>query len=228
MISIRNIYKLFSFRNLLFFCLFVIHFNSIAQKDSVNFSLPKLWIKTTPLHYFDPYNGTNWNIGMEYKLNSKISMNTEFGKIFVWSLNKYHHGFFVRQEIKKYLNLNSKSENFYFSGELFYTHQSFTRTDEIYFSLDTTYNKTYFSVRNCFGFSGLFGFVRQYKSRLIFEFMTGFGLRYNMVSNDLSEEESSHRELGDWTVPTNYLIKKGNHIIPRFHAGIKVGWRICK
>jgi hypothetical protein len=208
--------------------LFLFFFNSLvfSQKDSIEIS--SLWIKTTPLHYLDPYNGTNYNIGLEYRLNEKISMNTEFGKIFVWSPNNDHHGFFVRHEIKKYLSLRTDREMLYFSGELSYSNQTFTRTDEIYFSNDTSYLKTYFTERNFIGLSGLFGSVREYDCGFIFEIMAGFGLRYNMVTNDLTEQESEGRELGDWTTPTNYLIKKGNHIIPRFHLGIKVGWRICK
>lgn len=212
----------------------VCHQFSYSQNDSLKLS--KLWIKTNPLQYIDFYNGCHWQLGLEYKLNSKFSMNTEFGKIIYlkgWTNAIYHDGFYVRHEVKKYFqHFNTRKTNnieyFYYSLEGVYSNQAMIRTDQIEFSNDTLYSKTYFSVRNVFGVSGLMGFVREYDCGFILEGMVGFGLRYNMVTNDLTEEESSNRLLGDWTVPTNYLIKKGNHIIPRFHFGIKVGWKIGK
>jgi hypothetical protein len=72
------------------------------------------------------------------------------------------------------------------------------------------------------------GAVREYPSGFVLEIFAGIGVRYNSIDCTLTDEEASHRDLGDWTVPTNNILRKGDHLIPRFNLGIKIGFALEK
>lgn len=185
-------------------------------------------IKTSPLNILDPWNGTLVNLGAELRFTGRLGLYSEYGQYFpefnVFDDISHNKGFLLKEELKFY----SKNLREYFSVEFCYSEQEYLRNDTI----DLTnhggnrYARNY-RISRCFP-----GIVFQYGTsvlkweKLVLDFYVGIGMRYNIVKCALTDEEAENRELGDWNNANTYIQKNGNHLIPKFNCGFRIGYKV--
>jgi hypothetical protein len=204
---------------------------SFSQHDTTFKKL--LWIKSSVSAPLSFYEGSRVTIGFEYKTKSSLAFNSEYHQfINLFPTYTNHKGFILKQEIKRYHNAHSDIRTRpYFSIHICYSNQSFDRKDKISISsIDTLieYDKFYHTKRQFYGLSGQYGCVWRFAKILFLELHVDLGIRYNSVQSDLTELEATNRELGDWTVPWNTILKPGNHLILKWNMGLKIGLQLFK
>lgn len=203
-------------------------FLSMGQERQRSFRLT-----ITPLSILDVYNGPNIRLGGEFHLNAKTSSFTAMG-VYVAGIPSMTNndwqgikGFYVVEEIRRYWDdspdFTQRNEFTYWGIEASYGTQAYTRNDSV--DNGNGYRTVnYYNQRTFAGVAANIGAIFTYKSPFYWGFNFGFGLRYNKVINNLTMEEALSRELGDYTVPTTWIQKKGTHIIPKFNIGLKIGY----
>ena len=189
---------------------------------------------TTPFGIIDIYNGPNVNVGCEFGLKGKVYNYSSIGYYFSGfgnfssdSWGNLRGGYFlneIRYYFKSEQNVNAQTD-YYWGIEAIYGNQSYVRSDTVLTSQSKNL-KIYANKRQFIGLAGNIGVRWTVAKKIMLSLNLGIGLRYNDVKNKLTLEESESRELGDWTVPTNWIQRKGNNLIPKFNLGFKVGFRI--
>jgi hypothetical protein len=199
------------------------HLYCLGQSDST--LLPRFWVKTNPMLLLDFYNMPQINAGFEVRLLPRLALNSELGRYY-----RGVHGVHVKEELK-WLREAGKSRRIgYYSIELCFGNFSMFRKDSIEVQINGTtnanYQKTYSTSRAFYGVQFYMGVVKNFKCGFVIEGYAGAGLRLNKVRADLTAYEERNRMLGDSAVPANWIFKTGDHIIPKFSLGVKIGYRI--
>lgn len=195
-------------------------------------------LMTQPTNILDFWNGPNVNLGAEYKLKGRyknftmLGCYTESFKPFTQYQWESLHGGFIQNEIRRYyLRIDTTAHYVspnYWGLEFVYGYQSYYRQDTIPINSEDVFYR-YHNTRQFAGISINYGFQAIYNSGLVLGINVGLGIRYNEVINELTEDQASHRNFGDWNNPTGWIQQKGGHIIPKFNMlGFKIGYRFKK
>ena len=167
------------------------------------------------------------NLGVELQLSQQVSTYSEFGVYIPFSTTKHRtgqHGFMIKEEFKLYTG-----DDLFWSVEFCYSSSTYFRTDTIDLSIGSQinrYEKKYAVSRSFPGISVHVGERKLINKKIVIEYFTGAGIRFNTVSCDLDKSEALSRDLGDWTVPANYIERCGNNVIPKFYLGFNIGYVI--
>lgn len=198
--------------------------------------LKRIGITTSPLSLGKAMKGPNFNLGVDYHLKPNLVIYLEagihrpfMGEIFpnLWIGIK---GYYVKQESRLLTHQVQQKRallNHYLGAELMFGKQRYTREDSIVDFGDTSnYALKYFNERT-YGSLVVNQWLQWvFRSNIEISINLGVGLRINDVENDISEIESRHRDLGDWTVPAHYIQKKDLSYSLKLNFGFRIGYRI--
>ncbi|MFL5765536.1 MAG: hypothetical protein ACJ77K_16445 [Bacteroidia bacterium] len=215
---------------LLFSCCLSPCFTQTAQVSKFGFF-------TAPLSILNDWNGPNLNLTGEIYLTPKYALSLtaatcqpfmSFYGALEW---KNIEGGFGRVEIRRHFpgsNVKHSTDSPYLGAEFMGGQQTYTRTDKIDVPLDTTYTLTYDNKRTFGCFIVNLGDEFEFDSHFTIGINAGLGVRFSRIENQLTYEQANGRELGDWTVPANYIQKKGFTVFPRIQMGLRIGFRFGK
>ncbi len=205
----------------------------MAQEDTIPDR--KTSIKVSPFNLINPWDGTLLAGGVEFKVKGNIASYTELG-LYLPEVNinpalENNRGFLIKQEVKRYMNAQGQTTGPYWSVELSYSQQRYSRTDTInipgYPAIDK-YSKKYDLERSFYGVAGQLGNSFS-MGRFFAEGYAGLVVRFNTVKcNGLTNREAKYREMGDWNNPNNWIHRCGFTVFPKVLLGFKIGYTLLQ
>lgn len=196
-------------------------FSGLSQDTS---SVKKFGFYSTPLGMLYVSKGPKVDLGFEFEVWPSWCIYLELG------VHQPEMNWYVRDAWQNITGFYVKQETIYtdiIGIELMYGRQSYIRTDDVIDlpNFGDKYQITYSNKRQYGSIVVNKKFEKVFNSNFAFAVNIGLGMRVNEVFNLISEEESKHRDLGDWTVPANYIQKKGLSFSLKANFDIRVGYR---
>jgi hypothetical protein len=195
----------------------------------------KLLIKIMPASFIDPYGGFSWRLGLEYKIGSNWAACADYGTYFNYSKKDNYisktntTGYFIRPQIKLYLNQRWPNERDYLALEYLYKNTTFNFTDSIRMGPFPypTYIKTYTIFKEINAFTFKYGTVQNLKHGFIVEWYGGAGVRFVRGYNSLRPDQESHILTGENHGPMIAAATRDVNITTiNFTVGFIVGYRL--
>lgn len=190
-------------------------------------------VKITPSSFIDPYGGFSWRLGLEYNIGGNWAVCADYGTYFSYSKKDNYisktntTGYFIRPQIKLYLNQHWPNEQDYLALEYLYKNTNFNYTDSIRMGPLPTYSKTYNIFKEISAITFKYGTVKNLKHRFIIEWYGGAGVRLVRGYNSLRPDEESHILTGeDHGNMIGAAIRDINVATINFSAGFIVGYRL--
>ncbi|NQY10646.1 MAG: hypothetical protein HRT71_14195 [Flavobacteriales bacterium] len=198
-------------------------------------TIKKFGITTSPLSILNTGKGPNINLGIDYHIKPKWVVYGEYGlhqpfmQFYYKKAWEDIEGFYIKQETRYRYTMERQKRAFVYSYvglELMHGRQSYSRTDSIIDIPNTdNYELAYYNERIYTSIIANNWLQYVFDSNLEMALKFGMGIRFNNIKNEISIEESESRDLGDWTVPANYIQQKGRSIYPKFNFGMRLGYR---
>ena len=185
----------------------------------------RLILKVAPLSLIDFYSGSSYKFGFEIKPISQLSITGDFGGYFrnfnVW---KNYSGYNIDLGVRYYLKKNSLNERYYLGVNYFYKNQGFDYHDTIQSNIE--YYTDYRTQKEVTCANVNFGWLKNYRQRLVIDLFAGIGMRYKKVDSTLTIEElEKGKEYAD-SQSLYFLVTPGKFIYPNINVGMRIGLRI--
>lgn len=194
-----------------------------------------LTFSTKPVEILNFWNGPNINLGIEFRIKGRSINYFDVGYYFeglkFTGNNNWNelNGGYVLDEFRQYFKThssNSATSNIYWGIEIIYGWQSYYRSDTISLTTGNELVK-YQNKRQFIGLCGNYGYNYTFHSGIMIGLRLGLGIRYNQIKNELTKEQASSRNLGDWNNPTGWIQQKGTHFIPKINfVGLTFGYTL--
>lgn len=196
----------------------------VAQEDS-SWVKHNMVVSISPLHALEPYHGPSANFGIEVRANDQFSFYGEYGRYIpntVFSSNFDQSGQLFLVELKRYF----KSGRTYFSLQYMQGQQNYIRTDIVAYDVDYSEYYEYTVDKEFRDISVRYGGFYVFKGWFTFNPYVGFGIRHHNADVELTYQQAIERQYGGSDVPHNWIHKKGSHIYPKFHFGMRFGIKV--
>jgi len=216
-------------KHLIYLFLFLLYLNGFGQKPFLrpdSLVNPKFIIKVPVLGFIDVFGGFSYRVGTEFKIHNNISAYIEYGKYF--PSTEKRNGDLFKAEIKFYKN-KERSTGGYFSIEYLYKNVTFNFADSIAIPSTSRYEKDYIIHKEISCLTLKWGNLTVYKSKLVFEYYGGFGVRYySNAYNNLTPLENQYILTGEnhGDLVGDALRSVGTFWAPNINVGIKIGYLI--
>ena len=212
--------------------------NKVPQNSTLSLSI-------VPTELFNPWDGSAVRMALEYSLSKRLSVTLDGGSYLHhqpdfpdWSQKNNINGFIFRPMIKyygqggqfrrKHRKYIGEYEGQYIGMEFLYKRQTYDRDDSIATATTPAYDKIYRMSRNVTGLNFIWGDKIIYRSRIIFEYYVGAGVRYIHSTNNLSSIEENGLLTGEnhGDIIGSVMRATGSYYAPGISIGLKIGYKL--
>ena len=137
----------------------------------------------------------------------------------------YGQGRQFRRKHRKYIG---EYEGQYIGMEFLYKRQTYDRDDSVATATTPAYDKIYRMSRYVTGLNFIWGDKIIYRSRIIFEYYLGAGVRYIHSTNNLSSIEENGLLTGEnhGDIIGSVMRATGSYYAPGISIGLKIGYKL--
>lgn len=206
---------------------FLLAFTSSNAQDTIKYD--KAVFKIAPLNFIDATSFQTTQVGFEFLLVPKYSIDFSYGQVFGREFINHSKGkgFKAKTELRRYVNCKPLNEFYtYFALEGFYNKVDYPSSDEFENRADSTiYGEDYFIKKSVWGINIKYGVQINHFKRFVFDAFAGIGFRVKNVQHlDRTSPEDEFYSVD--LLAIHVRDEQGIYTTPNLALGLKIGYAI--